>query len=281
MSSLTPRIIPKGISYCLQSIKLSIIGKLINTLALCVLEVQIASVRSRKWLAWQFYSLYRINNKLVSLSPVPYFLMPLTDIDLWHMRRALELAAGGQGYVEPNPLVGCVIARGAEIIGEGWHRRFGGPHAEVEALRLAAQHAAGSTLYITLEPCCHFGKTPPCTQAILAAGVRRVVVAQRDPFPQVSGGGLAELETAGVEVELGALQAEARWLNAPYLKLIETGRPWIIAKWAMSLDGKIATSTGESRWISNTQSRQAVHKLRGAWTRLSSGAKPRSATIRC
>ncbi len=189
--------------------------------------------------------------------------MTPTEIDRWHMRRALELAANGQGYVEPNPMVGCVIARRAEIIGEGFHRRFGGPHAEIEALHLAGPRAAGATMYVTLEPCCHVGKTPPCTKAILAAGLRRVVVAQRDPFPQVAGGGLAELHSAGVEVEVGVLESEARRLNAPYLKLIETGRPWIIAKWAMSLYGKIATAAGESRWISNEQSREVVHKLRG------------------
>ncbi len=186
-----------------------------------------------------------------------------SDLDLWHMRRALELAAKGQGWVEPNPMVGCVIARGAEIIGEGWHGRFGGPHAEVEALHMAGSRAAGATMYVTLEPCSHFGKTPPCTRAVLAAGVKRVVVAMKDPFPQVAGGGLAELQAAGVETECGLLEFEARQLNAPYLKLLETGRPWIIAKWAMSLDGKIANAGGESRWISNKKSREIVHKLRG------------------
>ncbi len=185
------------------------------------------------------------------------------DLDLWHMRRALELAARGQGAVEPNPMVGCVIARGAEIIGEGWHRQFGADHAEVEALRMAGDRAAGATLYVTLEPCCHHGKTPPCTKAVLAAGVRRVVVAARDPFPQVQGGGIAELRAAGLDVELGLLETDARRLNAPYLKLVETGRPWIIAKWAMTLDGKIAARGGQSRWISNPQSREVVHKLRG------------------
>jgi diaminohydroxyphosphoribosylaminopyrimidine deaminase/5-amino-6-(5-phosphoribosylamino)uracil reductase len=185
------------------------------------------------------------------------------ELDLWHMRRALELAARGQGYVEPNPMVGCVIALGAEIIGEGWHRRFGQAHAEVEALELAADRAAGATLYVTLEPCCHFGKTPPCTRAILAAGIRRVVAAQRDPFPAVAGGGLAELTAAGVEVEVGLLEAEACRLGAPYLKLMRTGRPWIIAKWAMTLDGKLASRTGDSRWISGPESRQVVHALRG------------------
>jgi diaminohydroxyphosphoribosylaminopyrimidine deaminase/5-amino-6-(5-phosphoribosylamino)uracil reductase len=185
------------------------------------------------------------------------------ELDVWHMRRALELAMRGQGCVEPNPMVGCTVARGAEIVGEGWHRRFGQAHAEVEALRIAGSRASESTLYVTLEPCCHFGKTPPCTQAILTAGVRRVVVAQRDPFAEVSGRGIAELQNAGVEVEVGVLQSEARRLNAPYLKLINARRPWIIAKWAMTLDGKIATRTGQSRWISNAQSREIVHSLRG------------------
>jgi diaminohydroxyphosphoribosylaminopyrimidine deaminase / 5-amino-6-(5-phosphoribosylamino)uracil reductase len=185
------------------------------------------------------------------------------EIDLWHMRRALDLARRGQGFVEPNPMVGCVIAQGAEIIGEGRHRRFGQAHAEIEALQIAGGRAAGSTLYVTLEPCCHHGKTPPCTEAVLASGVRRVVVAMRDPFPQVQGGGIAALQAAGIAVEVGLMEAEAARLNAPYLKLVEAGRPWIIAKWAMTLDGKIATHTGESRWISSPRSREVVHALRG------------------
>ena len=189
--------------------------------------------------------------------------MDPNDLDVWHMQRALDLAAQGQGAVEPNPMVGCVIVQGAEIIGEGWHRRYGEAHAEIEALRLAGARSAGATLYVTLEPCCHQGKTPPCTRAVIAAGVRRVVVAQRDPFPQVDGGGVAELRAAGIQVEVGLLESEARRLNAPYLKLIERGRPWVIAKWAMSLDGKIATRTGASRWISSEQSREIAHRLRG------------------
>ncbi len=179
------------------------------------------------------------------------------------MRRALTLAVRGEGRVEPNPMVGCVIARGAEIIGEGWHRRFGQDHAEIEALRIAGDRAAGATLYVTLEPCCHQGKTPPCTRAVLAAGIRRVVLAQPDPFPQVQGGGIAALRAAGMTVEVGLLESEARRLNGPYLKLTTLGRPWIIAKWAMTLDGKIATRTGMSRWISSPESRQLVHALRG------------------
>src|SRR5208337_2689034 len=162
-------------------------------------------------------------------------------LDKWHMQRALELAAQGQGFVEPNPMVGCVIARGAEVVGEGWHRRFGQAHAEVEALRIAGPRARGAALYVTLEPCCHQGKTPPCTRAVLAAGIARVVAGMVDPFPQVAGGGLAELDAAGVEVQTGVLESEARKLNAAYLKLLSTGRPWVVAKWAMTLDGKIAT----------------------------------------
>jgi len=179
------------------------------------------------------------------------------------MARALELARRGQGAVEPNPLVGCVIAQGERIVGEGWHTRFGGPHAEIEALDVAGSDAAGATLYVTLEPCCHQGQTPPCTAALIRAAVRRVVVAHQDPFPPVAGRGIAELRRAGVQVELGLLEQEARQLNAPYLKRIRTGRPWILAKWAMTLDGKLATRTGSSQWISGDASRRRVHQLRG------------------
>ncbi|MDY0168207.1 MAG: bifunctional diaminohydroxyphosphoribosylaminopyrimidine deaminase/5-amino-6-(5-phosphoribosylamino)uracil reductase RibD [Thermoguttaceae bacterium] len=179
------------------------------------------------------------------------------------MRRALELAVRGQGLVEPNPMVGCVIARGAEILGEGWHGRYGGPHAEVEALRIAGPRTAGATMYVTLEPCCHCGKTPPCTEAVIGAAPARVVVAQLDPFPEVAGKGVAQLKAAGIAVEVGTCETEARRLNAPYLKLLETGRPWVLAKWAMTLDGKLATRTGESRWISGPESRAVVHRLRG------------------
>ncbi|HWB14265.1 MAG TPA: bifunctional diaminohydroxyphosphoribosylaminopyrimidine deaminase/5-amino-6-(5-phosphoribosylamino)uracil reductase RibD [Pirellulales bacterium] len=185
------------------------------------------------------------------------------ELDRWHMRRALELAAAGRGRVEPNPLVGCVIARGAEIIAEGWHRQYGGPHAEADALAMAGNRAAGATVYVTLEPCCHFGKTPPCTRALVSAGVGRVVAAMRDPFPAVAGQGEQELRAAGIEFEMGVLEEEARAINAPYLKLTASGLPWVIAKWAMTLDGKIATRTGDSRWISSETSRRVVHELRG------------------
>jgi diaminohydroxyphosphoribosylaminopyrimidine deaminase/5-amino-6-(5-phosphoribosylamino)uracil reductase len=185
------------------------------------------------------------------------------ELDAWHMRRALELAALGRGAVEPNPMVGCVVAHGAEIIGEGYHRRYGGPHAEIEALNVAGHRTVGATLYVTLEPCCHFGKTPPCTQAVIAAGIRRVVAAMSDPFPEVAGKGAAELRAAGIDIEIGLCQEQAEQLNAPYLKLLRTGRPWVIAKWAMTLDGKLATAAGNSAWISNETSRAVAHQLRG------------------
>ncbi len=181
---------------------------------------------------------------------------------LW-MRRALTLAEQGRGYVEPNPLVGAVVVRDGQIIGEGWHQRYGEAHAEVQALAVAGEAARGATLYVTLEPCCHHGKTPPCTDAILRTGIARVVAAMEDPFPQVAGKGAALLRAAGVAVDFGVCEAEARRLNAPYLMLLGQGRPYVHAKWAMTLDGKIATRTGDSQWISNEASRRLVHTLRG------------------
>ena len=202
-------------------------------------------------------------------------------LDHWHMVRALELAAQGRGLVEPNPMVGCLIAHGAEIVGEGWHRRFGGPHAEIEALRIAGDHAAGATLYVTLEPCCHHGKTPPCTEAVIKAGVKRVVAAMRDPFPQVDGGGVRALEAAGIAVEVGVGAADAERSNAPFLKLLQQPRPWIIAKWAMTLDGKLASRTGDSKWISNEASRGIAHQLRGRVDAIIVGSGTVRPTIRC
>ncbi len=183
--------------------------------------------------------------------------------DARHMARALELATHGEGLVEPNPMVGCVIMRDGVCLGEGWHRRYGGPHAEVEALQTLRGPAAGATMYVTLEPCCHTGKTPPCTEAILRSGIARVVIAQVDPFPAVAGKGVQQLQAAGVVVEVGLLQEQAWRLNAPYRKLILQQTPWIIAKWAMTLDGKLASHSGHSQWISSAASRQRVHALRG------------------
>ncbi len=185
------------------------------------------------------------------------------DIDWPWMRRALELAERGRGFVEPNPLVGAVVVRDGQLVGEGSHQRYGEAHAEVHALAAAGAAAQGATLYVTLEPCCHHGKTPPCTDAIRRAGIRRVVAAMPDPFPQVSGQGVALLRGAGIDVEVGLGEAEARRLNVPYLKLLATGWPYVHAKWAMTLDGKICTRTGDSKWISGEASRRRVHTLRG------------------
>lgn len=179
------------------------------------------------------------------------------------MLRALELAERGRGLVEPNPLVGAVIVREGQVVGEGWHRKFGDAHAEVNALAMAGETARGATLYVTLEPCCHFGKTPPCTDAILRAGIGRVVAATQDPFPQVAGQGAAMLQAGGIAVEFGVCEQQARRLNGPYLKLLAVGKPYVHGKWAMTLDGKICTRTGDSRWISNEASRRRVHELRG------------------
>lgn len=187
----------------------------------------------------------------------------MNDIERW-MRHALALAEKGRGFVEPNPMVGAVVLDSAgQLVGEGWHQKFGGPHAEVFALAAAGERARGGTLVVTLEPCCHHGKTPPCTDAVLKAGIARVVAAMADPFPKVAGGGLAILRDAGVEVSVGLCEQEAVALNAPYLKLLRTGRPWVHAKWAMTLDGKIATRTRDSKWISGEESRRRVHELRG------------------
>lgn len=186
-----------------------------------------------------------------------------SEFDRRMMSRAVELARRGEGAVEPNPMVGCVLVREGQIVGEGWHARFGGPHAEVVALEQAGASARGSDVYVTLEPCCHQGKTPPCVNALIAAGVSRVIAAVGDPFPAVAGGGFARLQQAKIATAVGLLSAEADALNAPYLKLVRQGQPWVIAKWAMSLDGKIATRTGASQWISCEQSRAWVHQLRG------------------
>jgi len=159
-------------------------------------------------------------------------------------------------------MVGALVVRDGEVVGSGWHRQVGGPHAEVEALREAGDRARGATLYVTLEPCCHFGRTPPCVDAVLAAGIARVVACHRDPNPRVSGRGFAALREAGVEVEVGALAEEAIRLNLRFLIAATLGRPEVTLKWAMSLDGRIATATGESRWISSPQGRRWALALR-------------------
>lgn len=178
------------------------------------------------------------------------------------MKRAIALARRGRGAVEPNPMVGCVIVKAGRVVGAGYHRRFGGPHAEVHALREAGRAARGATAYVTLEPCSHFGKTPPCAEALIAAGLKRVAIGVRDPHPQ-SGGGVAVLRRAGIEVEVGLCAEQCAKLVAPFIKGVEQGLPYVTLKWAQTLDGSIATSTGDSQWISNEQSRQHVHRLRG------------------
>lgn len=189
--------------------------------------------------------------------------MPWTAFDTAAMQRALELARRGEGHVEPNPLVGAVVSRGGTIIGEGWHARFGGPHAEIAALSATPADAARcATLFVTLEPCCHHGKTPPCTDAIIAAGISRVVIATIDPFAAVNGGGIAALRGAGIAVEMGLCEQEALRLIAPFRKLVTKRKPWVIAKWAMSLDGRMAAPAGTERWLSSAESRAIAHDLR-------------------
>ena len=178
------------------------------------------------------------------------------------MYEALRIARNAQGRTSPNPLVGAVIVKDGKIIAEGWHRQAGTPHAEIHALNMAGDLARGATLYVTLEPCSHFGRTPPCTQAIINAGISRVVAAMSDPNPKVAGRGFELLRAAGVEVEVGLLEAEARRLNEVFIKWITRRLPFVTMKFACTLDGKIATVAGESQWISSEASRRFTHHLR-------------------
>jgi diaminohydroxyphosphoribosylaminopyrimidine deaminase/5-amino-6-(5-phosphoribosylamino)uracil reductase len=187
-----------------------------------------------------------------------------TDTDRRLLARAVKIAEGGRGRVSPNPLVGAVVAVDDESIGEGYHREIGGPHAEVEAIRDADRDLTGATLYVSLEPCCHHGLTPPCTDAIRSAGIERVVVASEDPSEHAAGRGLGILRDEGIEVVLadGEIAAQARLLNQPFRKHARTGRPWVLFKSAMSLDGKVATRGGDSKWISGEASRELAHHWR-------------------
>jgi diaminohydroxyphosphoribosylaminopyrimidine deaminase / 5-amino-6-(5-phosphoribosylamino)uracil reductase len=177
------------------------------------------------------------------------------------MRRALELAARGRWTASPNPMVGCVVVAGDEVVGEGWHERAGGPHAEVRALQAAGEAARGATVYVTLEPCTHTGRTPPCTESLVGAGVERVVVAARDPHPQ-AGGGANRLQDHGIDVEVGLLADAACDLNAVFLHGLRTGRPHVTLKAAVSLDGRIAAADGSARWLTGEQARRHTHELR-------------------
>ncbi|MCY1278540.1 Riboflavin biosynthesis protein RibD [compost metagenome] len=193
-------------------------------------------------------------------------------LDVGYMARALELARKGLYSTHPNPRVGCVIVAAGKIVGEGWHARAGEPHAEVHALRQAGEKARGATAYVTLEPCSHHGRTPPCAEALVAAGVGRVVAAMQDPNPQVAGRGLLRLAEAGIAVHSGVLEGEARTLNVGFIKRMEQGLPFVRVKLAMSLDGRTAMASGESQWITGPAARAAVQRLRARSSVVLSGA---------
>src|ERR671934_215353 len=193
--------------------------------------------------------------------------MQRTETDHAHLARAIELAERGVGGVSPNPVVGAVLVKDARVVGEGWHEEYGGPHAEVNAIAAAAGvDLRGATLYVSLEPCCHHGQQPPCTDAIIAAGISRVVIASDDPTEKASGRGPGILRDEGIQVDLagGELAARARQQNQAFRKHARTGRPWVLFKSAMSLDGKVATKTGDSKWISTEHSRLVAHQWRAA-----------------
>ena len=182
-----------------------------------------------------------------------------------YMQQALQIAAYAAGRTSPNPLVGAVIVKDGRVVGQGWHRKAGTEHAEIHALRQAGELAAGATIYVTLEPCSHYGRTGPCSKALIDARIKRVVIAMLDPNPLVAGKGVAMLKAAGIEVETGLLQEQAERLNEVFLKWIMTKMPFVVMKTAMTLDGKIATAAGNSKWISNEVSRRRVHELRDVY----------------
>lgn len=184
--------------------------------------------------------------------------------DVYFMKTALDLAAKGRGFTSPNPMVGALVVKGGKVVGRGWHKKAGGPHAEVNAIDDAGSLAKGATLYVTLEPCNHTGRTPPCTEKILQAGISRVVVAMPDPNPDVKGKGMDYLKSKGVSITSGVCTDEAKKLNEIFIKYIQTKRPFVILKCASTLDGRIATRTGDSKWVTGTKSREFVHRLRHA-----------------
>lgn len=181
---------------------------------------------------------------------------------IFYMKHAIKLAKRAMGRTSPNPLVGAVVVKDGEIISQGYHKRAGMPHAEIEALKAAGERARGADLYTNLEPCNHFGRTPPCTQAIIEAGISRVFIGMRDPNPSVKGGGAEYLKAHGITVEVGILEEECKRLNEIFIKYVTSGMPFVILKLAASLDGKIALANGESKWITNEKSRKYVHSLR-------------------
>lgn len=198
--------------------------------------------------------------------------MSFSAEDHFYMARAIQLAQRGLYTTDPNPRVGCVIVNGGQIVGEGWHERAGAAHAEVHALQQAAEQARESTVYVSLEPCCHHGRTPPCTDALIRAGVSRVVAAMQDPNPSVAGNGLQQLTNAGILAEVGLLEAQARQVNPGFIQRMKTARPFVRCKLAMSLDGRTAMASGESQWITSEQARADVHRLRARSSAIMTGA---------
>jgi diaminohydroxyphosphoribosylaminopyrimidine deaminase / 5-amino-6-(5-phosphoribosylamino)uracil reductase len=198
--------------------------------------------------------------------------MTFSAVDVAHMTQALRLAERGLYTTQPNPRVGCVIAHGERVVGQGWHERAGEPHAEVFALREAGELVRGATAYVTLEPCAHHGRTPPCADALVAAGVARVVIAAEDPFPQVDGRGIGKLRAAGMTVETGLLRDAARDINIGFFSRIERHRPWVRVKLAMSMDGRTALADGESRWITGEAARADVQRWRARSSAILSGS---------
>ena len=188
--------------------------------------------------------------------------MRWTIDDKVFMTRAWELALKGKGKTSPNPMVGAVVVRGNKIVGEGWHKKCGGPHAEIFALQQAGQRAKGATLYVTLEPCAHFGRTPPCVDKIIASGVKEVVIGIKDPNPLMNGKSIKKLQRAGIKIRVGLLAEDLQRMNESFLKYITIRRPFVVAKIAQTLDGKIATATGESQWITSAPAREFTHHLR-------------------
>ncbi|MCR6544647.1 bifunctional diaminohydroxyphosphoribosylaminopyrimidine deaminase/5-amino-6-(5-phosphoribosylamino)uracil reductase RibD [Dehalobacterium formicoaceticum] len=195
--------------------------------------------------------------------------MKVTD-EQW-MQRAINLARKGEGWTSPNPMVGAVIVREGQVVGEGYHQKAGTPHAEIHALQMAGTKALGGTMYVTLEPCCHHGRTPPCTDALIKAGLKKVVVAMVDPNPQVAGGGIAKLRAAGMEVVTGVLEDEARVLNEVFIKQITSQRPFIAFKSAVTLDGKTSSYTGSSKWITGEEARMVGRQLRHRYDAILTG----------
>ena len=185
--------------------------------------------------------------------------------DIAFMQRALDLARLAEGRTSPNPIVGCVIVRNGEIVGEGYHQKDGTPHAEIHALLQAGDKAQGSTVYVTLEPCSHYGRTPPCADALIKAKVKRVVVAMEDPNPLVCGNGIRRLLEAGIDVEVGVLEEKAKIINAPFIKAVTRKIPFVLYKCALTLDGKTAVDSGDSKWITSEGARQYVHTLRNIY----------------